>query len=145
MLVSLPSQHCFCTSLPFSSVTTVCKRREQKSCVHLTFTAFLRSQSPSPVPGPGPGLDTHPGLPVVGGGLVERLVELEPDLGGLERALGLHAHGALLVHRHHQVGLGPVANLAGGEADACTERRGRAGWATMQGEAMEKNKKRFLK
>lgn len=82
--------------------------------------------------------DTDPGLPVVGRGLVERLVELEPDLGGLERALGLHAHGALLVQGHHQVGLGPVAHLAGGKAHTCTERRGRG--AAMQGGAMRKKR-----
>lgn len=62
---------------------------------------------------------TDPRLPVVGGGLVEGLAELEADLGGFEGALGLHAHDPLLVHAHDQVGLGPVPHLAGGEAHTC--------------------------
>ena len=44
---------------------------------------------------------THRRLPVVCGRLLKGLVELELDLGGFEGALGLHAHGPLVVHAHH--------------------------------------------
>ena len=62
---------------------------------------------------------TNPGLPVVGGRLVERLVEFELDFGVFEGALSLHAHGPLLVHAEHQIGLGPIAHLSGCEPNTC--------------------------
>ena len=66
-----------------------------------------------------PSDHTDPCLPVVGGGLLKWLVELELDFGRLEGALGLHAHHPLVVHGHHQVGFGPVAHLPGREAHTC--------------------------
>lgn len=68
---------------------------------------------------PGRRRRTNPGLPVVGGRLFERLVEFELDFGVLEGALGLHAHGALVVHAEHQIGLGPIAHLSGCEPNTC--------------------------
>lgn len=64
---------------------------------------------------------TDPRLPVVGGRLLEGLVESEFDFGVFEGALSPHAHGALLVHAEHQIGLGPIAHLSGCEPNTCRE------------------------
>jgi len=60
------------------------------------------------------------GLPIVRGGLIERLAELELDLGGLEGALRLQAHHPVILHAHDQIGLGPIPHLPGREAHTCT-------------------------
>lgn len=120
-MVSLPSQLCFCTSLPLSRVTTVCRatgqRQEVTSDTH-TRTHACRAR---PVVRSRPSRRTDPRLPVVGGRLVERLVEFKLDFGGLEGALGLHANYPLIVHAHYQVGFGPVSHLPGRKPHTCRE------------------------
>lgn len=65
------------------------------------------------------GRRTDPRLPVVGGGLIEWLVEFELDFGVFEGALSPHAHCPLVVHAEHQIGLGPIAHLSGCEPNTC--------------------------
>lgn len=116
--VSLPSQFCFCTSLPFSRVTTVCGATEQRQQA-VNPPAQWRPprwlwcvQLPS-------RHRTNPCLPVVGGHLLKRLVEFELDFGVFEGALRLHANCPLIVHGDHQVGLGPITHLPGRESNTC--------------------------
>lgn len=68
----------------------------------------------------GPGcVRTNPRLPVVGGRLIEWLVEFELDFGVFEGALRLHAHSPLVVHAEHQIGFGSIAHLSGCEPNTC--------------------------
>lgn len=67
-----------------------------------------------------PADHTNPGLPVVCGGLLERLVELEFDFSCLECALRLQAYSPLLIHGHYQVGLGSIPHLPGCKSYTCT-------------------------
>lgn len=62
---------------------------------------------------------TDPRLSVVGGRLIEWLVEFELDFGVFEGALGPHAHCPVVVQAEHQIGLGPIAHLSGREPDTC--------------------------
>lgn len=106
MLVSFPSQLCFWTSLPLSSVITVCGAEQTE-----------RRSVPALCSAPGSGSRaTDRGLPVVRGGLLEGLVELELDLSGFEGALGLHADGPLVLKAHDEVRFGAVSHLPSGKS-----------------------------
>lgn len=105
--VSLPSQLCFCTSFPLSRVTTVCRTETYQIKVNPADSrSFLIA-------------DTNRGLPVVCSGLLERLVEFELDLSGLEGALRLHADVSLLIQAQDEVGFGSIPHLAGRESHTC--------------------------
>lgn len=62
----------------------------------------------------------HLDLPVVSGGLVKLLPQLERDFRVLEGALGFQGH-LVALHRDDGGGFGHVAHLPGGEAHTCRE------------------------
>lgn len=61
-------------------------------------------------------LSSHLAVPVIGGGLVELLSQLEGDLCVFEGALGADHHLVSLLADDHS-GLGDISNLTGGEAN----------------------------
>lgn len=82
------------------------------------------SHPTSPLAASASRATTHRGLPVVRGGLLEGLVELELDLGGFEGALGLHGDGALVLDAHHEVGFGAVSHLPSCKSYTCAGTKG---------------------
>lgn len=115
IFVSLPSQVCFCTSLPFSRVTTVCRGNRTET----SLLTPAQKRPPQTVMCFLPSRHTDPCLPVVSGRLFKWLVELELDFSGFEGALSLHANYPLIVQGHYQIGLGPIAHLPGRKPHTC--------------------------
>lgn len=92
------------------------------------FRVTLEKRMPPPTTHPHPliPLLPHLDLPVVGGGLVKLLPQLERELRILEGALGLEGH-LVALHRDDGGGFGDITHLPGGEAHACKRRDGEGG------------------